>query len=541
MAVPPILVASLVDIGSWRSRASSIVIYIRRKATPRRPYVTPALASIIDLRTRLSLPDLAVVVLYLAGITLFGLHFRKRQGNLRNYFLASRETPWWAIALAIVAAETSTLTIISVPGLAFAGDFGFLQIVLGYLLGRVVLCILFLPLYAQGEMLTAYQLIDKRFGARLHKVTAGMFLLACLAGEGVRVFAISIVVGLAIGTGDTMSIVIISALTLFYTLKGGMHAVIWTDVAQMALYVGGTLVGLATLGWRVTGGWPEIVRVAAPLGKFTLLHFSLSLTQTYTFWGGLIGGMFLTMASNGTNQMMVQWLLAAKNLRESRMALMGSGVVILFQFALFLLMGAGLFVFYRQHPQSFTSMDRIFPSFIVQQMPIGVAGLLVAAVLAVAMSNLSAALNSLSSTSVFDFYLHVRPQASDRERNRVSRGATLMWAVALCVLAIISRHSGHVVEVGLSIAGVAYGALLGVFLLGTLTKQAKELGAIVGLVTGFALNVALWMQKAPLEVGHGFLLPVIAYPWYVPIGSMVTFTVGYGVSLLDSKQVSTTN
>ena len=503
------------------------------------PHVTLALASIVVLRTRLSVPDLAVVALYLAGITLFGLHFRKKRGTLRSYFLTSGETPWWAIALAIVAAETSTLTIISVPGLAFAGDFGFLQIVFGYLLGRVVLCVIFLPRYAQGKMLSAYQLIDQRFGARLHKVTAGMFLLACLVGESVRVFAISIVVGLAIGTGDTASIVIITALTLLYTLEGGMHAVIWTDVVQMALYIGGTLVGLATLGWRVAGGWPEIVHVAAPLGKFTLLHFSLSLTQTYTFWGGLIGGMFLTMANNGTNQMMVQWLLAAKNLRESRLALMGSGVVILFQFALFLLTGVGLFVFYRQQPQIFTSTDRIFPSFTVQQMPIGAAGLLVAAVLAAAMSNLSAALNSLSSTSVFDFYLHVRPQAGDRERNRVSRGATLMWAVALCVLAIFSRRSGHVVEVGLSIAGVAYGALLGVFLLGTLTKRATELGAIVGLVTGFALNVLLWMQKDPVNLGHGvghmFVVPVIAYPWYVPIGSMVTFIVGYAVSLLNGS------
>ncbi len=474
------------------------------------------------------MPDLAVVAVYLAGITLFGLHFRKKRTSLRSYFLTSGDTPWWAIALAIVTAETSTLTIISVPGLAFAGDFGFLQIVLGYMLGRVVLCVLFLPRYAQGRMLTAYQLIDQRFGARLHKVTAGMFLIACLVGESVRVFAISIVVGLAIGTGDTVSIVIITALTLLYTLEGGMHAVIWTDVVQMALYIGGTLVGLATLGSRVVGGWPEIVHVAAPLGKFTLLHFSLSLTQTYTFWGGLIGGMFLTMANNGTNQMMVQWLLAAKNLRESRLALMGSGVVILFQFALFLLTGVGLFVFYRQQPQVFTSTDRIFPSFIVQQMPIGVAGLLVASVLAAAMSNLSAAINSLSSTSVFDFYLHLRPQASDRERNRVSRGATLMWAAALCVLAIFSRRGGHVVEVALSIAGVAYGALLGVFLLGTLTKRATEIGAIAGLVTGFTLNVLLWMQKGPFEVGHLFTIPVIAYPWYVPIGSMVTFMVGYG-------------
>jgi SSS family transporter len=482
-----------------------------------------------------------LVAVYLAGITLFGLRFRQKKGNLRGYFLANREISWWAIALAIVSAETSTLTIISVPGLAFAGDFGFLQIAIGYLVGRVVLCLLFLPRYAQGEMLTAYQLIDRRFGERLHKVTAGVFLLACLMAESVRVFAISIIVGLAIGTGDTVSIVVITALTLLYTFEGGMHAVIWTDVVQMALYLGGTVVGLATLGWRVRGGWPAIVHVAGPMGKFTLLHFSMSLTQTYTFWGGLIGGMFLTMASNGTNQMMVQWLLASKNLRESRLALMSSGVVIFLQFALFLLMGTGLFVFYQQQPQNFTTTDRIFPTFIVQQMPMGVAGLLVAAVLAAAMSNLSAAINSLSSTSVFDFYLQARPQAGERERKRVSRGATLLWGVALCVLAIVSRRGQHVVEVGLSITGVAYGALLGVFLLGTLTRRATELGAIAGLVTGFALNVMLWLQKSPVHVGHAFQLPVIAYPWYVPIGSTVTFAVGYGVSLLAGNSAGFRN
>jgi Na+/proline symporter len=328
---------------------------------------------------RLHALDLGVVGLYLVAITLFGLRFSRRRAaggaakdrSLRGYFLANKTIPWWAISLSIVSAETSTLTIIGTPGLAFAGDFGFLQIVFGYMFGRVVVALLFLPKYFQGEMLTAYQLIDRRFGHTLHKVTAGLFLLTRAAAEGVRVFAVSIVVGIAIGTGDVLSIAIISALTLLYTFEGGMAAVIWTDVVQMAIYVGGTLVAIWSLGAHVPGGWATIHTIGAAAGKFHMLNFAMNLTTTYTFWAGVLGGTFLTMASHGTDQLMVQRMLAAKNLTESRLALLSSGVVIFIQFALFLLIGAGLFVFYGMHPAALTALhgantNRIFPAFNVQ-------------------------------------------------------------------------------------------------------------------------------------------------------------------------------
>src|SRR5271155_3069122 len=460
--------------------------------------------------TRLHPFDLGLIVVYLIGITLFGLRFRggkdPKARSLRSYFLADQTIPWWAIALSIVSAETSTLTIISIPGVAFAGDFGFLQIVIGYMLGRIVVALIFLPKYFQGQMLTAYQLIDQRFGHTLHKVTAGLFLLTRAAAEGVRVFAVSIVVGIAIGTGDVLSIGIISALTLLYTFEGGMAAVIWTDVVQMAIYIGGTFVAISTLGTHVPGGWSQIHEVAAAAGKFHLFHFAFNLTQSYTFWAGVLGGTFLTMASHGTDQLMVQRMLAARNLRESRMALLGSGVVIFVQFTLFLLIGAGLYVFYGLHPAHFASADRIFPTFIVREMPVGIAGLLVAAILAAAMSNLSAALNSLSSTTVVDFYMRWRPSAEDRERMIVPRASTVLWALVLFAIAVYSVHAGghgHVVEVGLSIAAVADGALLGVFLLGTLTKFANEWGASVGMVVGFALNVALWQQPKAVVLAGG--------------------------------------
>ncbi len=479
---------------------------------------------------RLHAIDLALIAVYLIGITVFGLRFRKADSSLSSYFLAARSVPWWAIALSIVSAETSTLTIISVPGIAFGGDFTFLQLVFGYMIGRLLICVLFLPRYFEGELFTAYQLIERRFGHRLHKVTAGLFLLTRAAAEGVRVYAVSIVVGIAIGTNDILSIVIISLLTLVYTFEGGMAAVIWTDVVQMGLYVAGTVIALFTLGARIDGGWTTVHAVTSAAGKLHVLNFALNLTTTYTFWAGLIGGAFLTMASHGTDQLMVQRLLAARNLRDARVALLASGGVVLLQFTLFLLIGAGLYVFYGQHPAALTvkGSDRLFPAFIVQQMPVGIAGLLIAAILAAAMSNLSAALNSLSSTTIVEFYLRLRPGATDRRRNLLSRVATVVWAVVLvgiAIYAVAHGGKGHVVETGLSIASVAYGSLLGVFLLGTLTRYATEAGAIAGMVTGFALNLALWLQPAALHVS-GVTLPKIAYTWYVLIGSVVTFAVG---------------
>jgi solute:Na+ symporter, SSS family len=488
-------------------------------------------------RSHLSPFDLALVVVYLAGITLFGLRFRRSgERSLRSYFLADRNLPWWAIALSIVAAETSTLTIISVPGLAFAGDFGFLQIAIGYLLGRIVICILFLPRYFRGELLTAYQVIGQRFGSGLHRFTAGLFLVMRAAAEGVRVFAVAIVVGVSIGTGDLASIAILSALTLIYTFEGGMAAVIWTDVVQMILYVVGSVTALVTVCHRIPGGWPALMTAASAAHKLTLLHFSWSIAQTYTFQAGVVGGCFLTMASHGTDQLMVQRLLAAKNLRESRIALLSSGVVILFQFSLFLFIGAGLWMYYRSLGAGpGVSADRIFPSFIVHQMPVGIAGLMVAAILAAAMSNLSAALNSLASTSVVDFYLPRHPDMPEGLRTRLSRLLTVVWAVILFVLAMFSRNGGHVVEIGLSIASVLWGAMLGVFLLGTLSRRATERGALAGMMAGLAVNLVLALQ--PLlpgisAAGHTWQVPKIAWTWWVLIGSLTTCAVGYATSLV---------
>src|SRR5947207_6311218 len=365
--------------------------------------------------------DFAIIGLYLAGITLFGMRFRKRQRTLRDYFLAGRDIPWWAIALSIVAAETSTLTIISIPGLAYDTNLTFVQVVMGYVVGRFIISFVLLPHYFRGELFTAYELIEKRFGPHLRTLTSGLFLLTRAAAEGVRVYAVSIVVSIALGTGEIASIAIITLLTLIYTFEGGLAAVIWTDVVQTAIYLGGTLLGIATLIHFVPGGWTHIHQVAAAGDKFRVFDFSLSIWKPYTFWAGVIFGAVFVTASHGTDQLIVQRLLAARNLRQSKAALLSSGAAILIQFALFLLLGTMLFVYYMVPSAQFGKADRIYPTFIVTHMPHGISGLLIAAILAAAMSNLSAALNSLSSSTIMDLYLRF-PRARAKDLNRRDRG-----------------------------------------------------------------------------------------------------------------------
>jgi solute:Na+ symporter, SSS family len=472
--------------------------------------------------------DLVIIALYLAGITLFGLRFRKKQRTLRDYFLADRNIPWWAIALSIVAAETSTLTIIGIPGLAYDTDLTFLQVVTGYVVGRLMISFVLLPHYFRGDLYTAYQLIERRFGKRLRSLTAGLFLVTRAAAEGVRVYAVSIVVAIALGTGEIASIAIITTLTLIYTFEGGLAAVIWTDVVQTAIYVGGTLVGLFTILHVVPGGWPAIHSLAENAGKLRVFDFALDFWKPYTFWAGLIGGTFFTLASHGTDQLIVQRLLAARNQRQSAAALISSGIAVLFQFALFLMIGVMLFEFYHVPSANFGKADRIYPTFIVSQMPHGISGLLIAAILAAAMSNLSAALNSLSSTSIIDFYLQRHPQIDERRKIQLSRIATLLWALLLFGLAVLSLHKvGRVIEVGLQIASVAYGALLGVFLLGVLTRRANQAGAMVGMLFGFMTGLYLW------------LFTRVPWTWYVAIGTVVTLGVGYGVSLMVREELLT--
>jgi solute:Na+ symporter, SSS family len=457
--------------------------------------------------------DLAILALYLVGITLFGAHFRRGQQNLRDYFLGGRTAPWWAIACSIVATETSTLTIIGTPGIAYGGNLGFLQLVLGYLVARVILCVVLVPQYFHGEFYTAYQLLEKRFGPRIKSAAAVVFVFTRALAEGVRISAIGKVVSVAFGTGERTSILIIATLTLFYTFEGGMRAVIWTDVIQFALYMAGSVAAFFLLLHKIPGGWPTVTQAAAAAGgKLTIFDFAFSLTKSYTFWSGLLGGTFLTMASHGTDQTMVQRLLSSRNERDSKTALLASGVIIFAQFALFLVLGVMLFV-YAQHfvlaiPGG--DLDKVYPEFIVHHMPVGLAGIVLASIFAIAMSNASGSLNSLASSSIID--LSARRGEGGAQSLLRSRKLTLVWGLVLALLGLV--RWGPVLVAGLTIASITYGATLGVFLLGTWNRRANETGALVGFVTGLVAMIAV-----------RFLTP-LAWTWYVLVGTVITFVVG---------------
>ena len=469
--------------------------------------------------------DLAVIAIYLVGVTWLGSRFKDSQRTLKDYFLGGRKTPWWAIAFSIVSAETSTLTVIGTPALSFRGNFGFLQVVLGYLLARIVISVLFLPHYFRGEMFTAYELMQRRFGQRIRKFTAGTFLVLRALAEGVRVFAVSLVISIILGSAEVPSIAGIVCLTLFYTFEGGMTAVIWTDVAQMLLYVGGAILSFFVMLHQIDGGWHHVLQVVGPVhlfgpGKFQVFDFSFSLTPaffktSYTFWAGVIGGCLLTTSSHGTEQLMVQRLLAARSERESRLALFSSWIVIMFQFTLFLVIGLLLYVLYHDSGRPAPdALDRIYPDFVWNNLPAGISGLVIAAILAAAMSNLSAALNSLASTTIFDF---VKPLTRSRKSEgfylKLAKLATLFWGAVLFTVGFFAQYYSHsVLEAGLTIASILYGGLLGVFLLGLLTKRPGENAAIIGMAAGLATTIAIQ--------------PYMAYTWYILVGSTVTIVTG---------------
>jgi SSS family transporter len=474
--------------------------------------------------------DLGVIAIYLVAITWFGAHFRKSQRNLKDYFLGGQTAPWWAIALSIVSAETSTLTVIGTPPLSFAGNFQFLQLVLGYLAARIVICVLFLPHYFRGEMFTAYELMRRRFGEGIRKLTAGTFLLLRALAEGVRVFAVSIVISTVLGTGEVASILLIVCLTVFYTFEGGMTAVIWTDVVQMVLYAGGAILSFFVILHQIPGGWQQVSEIAGAAHKFQIFDFRFAwsaefFSRNYSFWAGLIGGCFLTTASHGTEQLLVQRYLAAKSERQARAALLSSGMVVLFQFGLFLMIGVLLFVLYSiAHLSAPQPADSIYPRFVWNNLPAGSAGLVIAAILAAGMSNLSAALNALASTTVMDFYkprvVRRNPGAPETQFLTVARSATVVWAAVLFLVGLVARHWGSVLEAGLTIASILYGSLLGVFLLGLLTKRVQQTSATIAMLAG--LGLMIYVKQST----H------IAFTWYVVIGTAGTFLTGWLASLV---------
>jgi SSS family solute:Na+ symporter len=475
--------------------------------------------------------DLAIVVVYLLGVTGLGVWFRRGQRGIlqgdweaagRDYFLGGRTAPWWALAFSIVATETSTLTIIGTPAISYRGNLTFLQLVFGYLVGRVLIVVLLLPGYFRGEFFTAYALIEKRFGEKMRAVAATTFLITRALAEGVRVSAIALVVSVVLGTSERLAVLIVIALTVLYTFEGGMRAVIWTDMAQLLLYLTGSAVTFCALLNGIPGGWKEVTQVAAAAGhKLQVFDFSFHLATKYTFWSGLLGGAFLTMASHGTDQTIVQRLLAARDQRDSRRALLASGVIILMQFTVFLLIGVLLYVFAQHAPllAAGEPVDRILPVFLVREMPTGWAGLLLASIVAVAMSNASGSLNSLAASSVLDFS-RLRGRSTNAEDFlRLSRQMTLVWGLVLMGFGFVKW--GPLLETGLTVASLPFGSLLGLFLLGTLHRQATARAALTGMIAGLATMLFIFRYTR------------IAFTWYVLIGASVTFVTGLVVTRIN--------
>ena len=471
--------------------------------------------------------DIAVIVAYFAAVIVFGLLLAGRQRDASDYFLGHRGLPWWALMFSVVATETSALTVISVPGLAARGNLTFLQIAFGYLVGRIGVAYLLLPGYFEGTQDTAYQRLEHRFGPLARRVASGVFLFTRALADCVRIFATAIPLAIITHWSLPVGIVAIGFVTLVYTWVGGLRAVVWVDVIQLGVYLLG---GIATLivATHIAGGMDAFGR-AWDAGKLTAVDFSFSFTKTYTLWGGLIGGALLSAASHGTDHLIVQRLLAARNLKDAQRAIIGSGVFIILQFALFLLAGTSLWL--AGADDGVMRGDAIYPTFIVTHLPAGIAGLAVGGILAAAMSSHASAVNSLASASTHDFYAPLTGRQDPERLLRVGRWLTLVWTVVLVAGAIaFGDQNTPVVQLALSIASLTYGALLGTYLLGGIWPRARQVDVIIALAVSIALMSPI-VLGAVIPHFPVHWLPGLAWPWYVPLGTLITVAVGVLTSL----------
>lgn len=458
--------------------------------------------------------DLLVLVAYLLGITAWGAWLGRGQTSGTDYFLGSRSLPWVAVMLSVVATETSTLTFLSIPGVAYTGSLVFLQLTLGYLIGRVLVSLLLLPAYYAGSLTTAYALLEERFGLGARRFTSAIFMVTRLLADSVRLFATAIPLALITGWPYWASIAVIGVLTVVYTYFGGIKAVVWVDAVQMGLYLLGAVIAIVAIQILVPGGWGEVVASGREAGKLAVIDLSFDLSIPYTLWAGVIGGAIFTMASHGTDQLIVQRLLTCRDQRAAQKALVGSGVAVIFQFGLFLLVGLGLWSFYGG--RDFAVSDEIFALFIVEQLPAGITGLLIAGVFAAAMSSLSSSINALASATAYDYWAPMVGARDDEGRIlRAGKAFTLLWATLLiagAILFIPLSQGTSAVEVALGIASLVYGGLLGAFALGIFTKRPGQLAVIIGMAVGIGTVTLIRDQ--------------IAWPWYVLLGSVLTFVVG---------------
>lgn len=474
--------------------------------------------------------DLAVIAAYFVATIGIGLWVTRHQKTAGDYFLGSRNLPTWTVMLSIVATETSALTVISVPGIGARGDLTFLQLPLGYLIGRIGVAYWLLPGYFTSHQETAYTRLETRFGLGTRRLISGAFLVTRFLGDGVRIYAGAIPLALVTGWSIPTSIVIMGSVTILYTYFGGLKAVVWADVVQLAIYLAGGVAALI-IAWDMAGGPAAALHQALAAGKLRVFDFSLNLTSTYTLIGGLVGGALLSAASHGTDHLIVQRLLATKSLRGARRALIGSGVVVLFQFVLFLLAGSAIWAAGRAPTE--LGPDQIFPRFIADSLPVGIAGLVIAGILAAAMSTISSSINALASAVTHDFYAGMTGRTDPAHLMKVGRAISAVWGLGLMAAALgfygfASGTSTPVVVLALSIASVTYGALLGTYVLAGIEGVRGPNVAVAAVVT-MAVMLIVIFAKPLATSGLDWLAPVgrLAWPWYVPIGTTLAVAIGW--------------
>jgi SSS family transporter len=471
---------------------------------------------------KLSPAALAVLLAYVAGITAFGSWLGRSRRGVEGYFLAGRAIPWWAVAFCIVATETSTLTFIGAPGMAYTGDWRFLQLVFGYVLGRLLIAAVLLPAYFRGSLFTSYELLQHRFSGPVRAVAALVFLATRTLGDGIRLHAAALVISVAAGVPEWPCLLVLGLAMILYTEQGGVTATIWTDVIQMFVYLGGALVCLATLVRTLPGGAWATLGEAAAQGKLRVLDFSWDVTEPFTLLAGVVGGGFLTLATHGTDHYLVQRLLVARSQREASLGLVLSGFLVLAQFVLFLALGTLLFAHY--DGRTFPRPDVILPTFVATELPGAATGVILAAIVAAA---LSPSLNSMASATVRDFYLpYVRPQADEAHQLRVGRVFTVVWGLLQIGVALLAQDLDSALQAGLAALSYASGPTVGAFLLGVLTRTANTRGTLVGMLVGLAGSLAVGTLLAPRLFG----VPGVAWTWNVAVGTTFTFAAGLAAS-----------
>ena len=491
--------------------------------------------------------DLAIIVAYLIIVALIGSLSGGKQRSTSDYFMGGKNVPWWAVSFSIVAAETSSLTFISIPGLAYITNLNFLQLTIGYLIARILVATFFLPAYREGQLVTAYNFLENRFGANTRKYASSVFLFTRVAADGVRLFSTAIPLALIFKVIPAfynwqdfnvyaLSIMIIAAVSFIYTFTGGIKGVIWADVLQMVVYIGGAIMAI----WILTNHLPATFSLTSLGNKTEIFNLNFGETihsffsQPYTLIGSLVGGIFLSMASHGTDQLIVQRLLTTKSLKDSQKAIIGSGIMVMIQFFLFLVVGLLLYVFFNgialSDPVSpFNKPDEIFPYFIIHNLPTGVKGFIIAGLFAAALSTLAGSITSLSSSAMLDLYKPLFGKTDDPAKElKISRMLTIFWAVVLtCVAFLFITVQQSVVEIALGIASITYGGLLGTFLLGLFFKQVDQKSAITGFTSGIVAMLLIII--IPRLLGMPAL---VHWTWFVVIGTTVTIVIGISIQRL---------